>query len=174
MRGAVKELLGAPCLGSGFRVAFPACLVCGSPARTHLVDHHMACTGEISRAQSCAQINPQQLVLLKNLDCQRPVTDIRHICLASDRLPPGAGEFYKKNKRLPEVLVMYRDGVSEGQVPPSTQMNHRTCVSPPLKCSTDACQGSMLVVCRDGVSEGPGAAFHLKILVYWCLLPAMR
>jgi Piwi domain len=25
------------------------------------------------------------------------------------------GVFSKKNKRLPEVLVMYRDGVSEGQ-----------------------------------------------------------
>jgi hypothetical protein len=25
------------------------------------------------------------------------------------------GVFVKKNKRLPEVLVMYRDGVSEGQ-----------------------------------------------------------
>jgi Piwi domain len=25
------------------------------------------------------------------------------------------GEFWKKNKRLPEVLIMYRDGVSEGQ-----------------------------------------------------------
>jgi Piwi domain len=32
-----------------------------------------------------------------------------------DRFQELLGEFWKKNKRLPEVLIMYRDGVSEGQ-----------------------------------------------------------
>ena len=103
-------------------------------------------------------------MLRKYLDCQRPLTDHRHICLAPDGLPPGAGEFYKKNKRLPEMLVMYRDGVSEGQVQPLAGTTHRTCVSRSSKCSTDACQGLMLVMCHDGVSRARRRLSHENLV----------
>lgn len=49
------------------------------------------------------------------------------------------GEFWKKNKRLPEVLIVYRDGVSEGQFdevccPARTSM-HLRCNYPVLPAS---------------------------------------
>ncbi len=55
------------------------------------------------------------------------------------------GEFYKKNKRLPEVLIMYRDGVSEGQFDEVRPAKIATSTS--RTCSTPA---SAVLLCRGG------------------------